>query len=115
MSGSSQAKATQAPSAESRAQTALERALTVAFWQALQQRPMPAMAALECAARTVGALYRQVAAAHGPHGTCPCGWEPDPEADLIMLRWPDASSGRRGPRHDGTRRAGVRGRLPGTS
>ncbi len=70
---------------ESAAQAALERALTVAFWQVIQRRPMPAMAALEAAARTVGTLYRQVAAAHGPHGTCACGWEPDPEADLIVL------------------------------
>lgn len=85
MSNPSQSQATRSAADESKAQTALERALTVAFWQAIQHRPMAAMAALECAARTVGALYRQVAAAHGPHGTCPCGWEPDPEADLIVL------------------------------
>lgn len=85
MSGSSQSQDARSGSNESKAQTALERALTVAFWQALQHRPLAAMAALECAARTVGALYRQIAAAHGPHGTCPCGWEPDPEADRIVL------------------------------
>ncbi|MEH3117912.1 MAG: hypothetical protein PGN25_10065 [Methylorubrum populi] len=71
--------------AERHAQGSLERALTVAFWQALQREPMHVMAALEAAARTVGALYRQVAAAHGPDGPCTCGWEPDPEADLIVL------------------------------
>ncbi|WP_232631487.1 hypothetical protein [Methylobacterium sp. Leaf118] len=71
--------------AERAAQTTLERALTVAFWQVMGRQPMPAMAALEAAARTVGALYRQVAAAHGPTGHCACGWEPDPEADLVVL------------------------------
>ena len=71
--------------AERHAQGTLERALTLAFWQALQREPMHVMAALEAAARTVGALYRQVAAAHGPDGHCTCGWEPDPEADLIVL------------------------------
>ena len=71
--------------AERHAQGTLERALTVAFWQALQREPMHVMAALEAAARTVGTLYRQVAAAHGPDGHCTCGWEPDPETDLIVL------------------------------
>ena len=70
---------------ERHAQGSLERALTTAFWQALQREPMHVMAALEAAARTVGTLYRQVAAAHGPDGHCPCGWEPDPDCDLIVL------------------------------
>jgi len=70
---------------ERHAQGSLERALTTAFWQALQREPMHVMAALEAAARTVGTLYRQVAAAHGPDGHCPCGWDPDPETDLIVL------------------------------
>ena len=71
--------------AERHAQGTLERALTAAFWQALQREPMHVMAALEAAARTVGALYRQAAAVHGPNGSCGCGWEPDPDCDLIVL------------------------------
>lgn len=71
--------------AERHAQGTLERALTAAFWQALQREPMHVMAALEAAARTVGALYRQAAAVHGPNGSCCCGWEPDPDCDLIVL------------------------------
>ncbi|MBD8908569.1 hypothetical protein [Methylorubrum zatmanii] len=71
--------------AERQAQGAMERALTVAFWQAMQREPMHVMAALEAAVRTVGTLYRQVADAHGPNGHCTCGWEPDPETDLIVL------------------------------
>lgn len=71
--------------AERHAQGTVERALTVAFWQALQREPMHVMADLEAAARTVGALYRQAAAMHGPGGSCGCGWEPDPDCDLIVL------------------------------
>lgn len=70
---------------EARDREALEQAVTRAFWRCLSDRPMPPMAALETAARLVGTLYRQVAAAHrGPNG-CACGWQPDPDADLIAL------------------------------
>lgn len=63
----------------------LDEALRRAFWQSLNRAPLPAMSALEVAARVVGALYRQVAQAHeGPNG-CRCGWEPDPDCDLIVL------------------------------
>lgn len=66
-------------------QGSLERALTCAFWRTVQSEPMPVMAALEAAARALGNLYRETAAAHGPGGSCRCGWQPDPEADLIVL------------------------------
>jgi len=63
----------------------LDEALRRAFWQSLNRAPLPALTALEVAARVVGALYRQVAQAHeGPQG-CRCGWEPDPDCDLIVL------------------------------
>ncbi|MEE8626214.1 MULTISPECIES: hypothetical protein [Methylobacterium] len=71
--------------AEMRAQSALERALTLAFWDALERGPLPPMAALEAAARTVGALYRQIASLHGPAPRCGCGWQPEPDEDLIRL------------------------------
>ena len=63
----------------------LEHALTAAFWRAVRNDPMPIMAALEAAARALGTLYRLTAEAHGPSGPCGCGWQPDPEADLIVL------------------------------
>ncbi|NEU14200.1 hypothetical protein G3T14_18995 [Methylobacterium sp. BTF04] len=67
------------------AEDALDEALRRAFWQSLNRTPLPAMHALEVAARTIGTLYRQVAQAHeGPNG-CRCGWEPDPDCDLIVL------------------------------
>ena len=71
--------------AERQRRSSLERAVTRAFWQAVQQEPMPVMAALEAVARAVGALYRDAAAAHGPGGCCGCGWRPDPETDLMIL------------------------------
>jgi len=71
--------------AEARHRERIERALTQAFWRGLSEHPMEPMVALEAAAATVGALYRQVAAGHrGPNG-CPCGWEPEPDSDLIVL------------------------------
>ncbi|NGM33136.1 hypothetical protein G4G93_04190 [Methylobacterium sp. DB0501] len=70
---------------EARSQAALERALTLAFWDALERGPLPPMAALEAAARTVGTLYRQIATLHGPSPRCGCGWNPEPDEDLIRL------------------------------
>ncbi|MGU3538630.1 hypothetical protein [Methylobacterium sp. A54F] len=71
--------------AERRDQAELELALMRAFWKTLGHRPMPPMAALEAAARTIGLIYDQIARAHeGPAG-CRCGWEPDRESDLIVL------------------------------
>lgn len=67
------------------AEDALDEALRRAFWQSLNRAPLPAMQALETAARTLGALYRQVARAHEQPGGCGCGWEPDPDCDLIVL------------------------------
>lgn len=81
-------------------ETTLERALTCAFWRAVQQQPMPVMDALEAAARAVGALYRQAAAVHGPNGACGCGWQPDPEADLIVLEAMLAAAIKERPRPD---------------
>ncbi|SFV15624.1 hypothetical protein SAMN02799631_06169 [Methylobacterium sp. 174MFSha1.1] len=71
--------------AEARGQAALEQALTLAFWDALERGPLPPMAALEAAARTVGTLYRQIASLHGPTPRCGCGWQPEPDEDLIRL------------------------------
>lgn len=66
-------------------EAALERALGNTFWRSVQQHPLPVMAALEVAARTIGTLYRQVAAAHGVGGSCGCGWQPDPDSDVLVL------------------------------
>ena len=66
-------------------QAAIEQALARAFWQVLDGQGLSVMAALEAAARTIGGLYGQIAAAHGPGTKCACGWVPDPDADLIVL------------------------------
>jgi hypothetical protein len=67
------------------AEDTMDESLRRAFWQSLNRAPLPAMQALETAARTLGALYRQVARAHEQPGGCGCGWEPDPDCDLIVL------------------------------
>ena len=66
-------------------QTVLERELAHAFWRAVSTEPMPIMATLEAAARTVGDLYRRAARAHAVDGACGCGWQPEPDTDLIVL------------------------------
>ncbi|WP_019905921.1 hypothetical protein [Methylobacterium sp. 77] len=63
----------------------LDEALRRAFWNSLNRNPLPALQALAVAARTIGALYRQVAQAHEGASGCDCGWEPDPDSDLIVL------------------------------
>ncbi|GEP03538.1 hypothetical protein MOX02_15760 [Methylobacterium oxalidis] len=70
---------------EERRLSKLEQTLMRAFWQSLGDDPLPPMAALEAAARIVGTLYAQVARAHEGPNACRCGWEPDPDGDLIVL------------------------------
>lgn len=70
---------------ETRGQAAIEQALTRAFWTGMDGQSLSVMAALEAAARTIGVIYGQIAAAHGPDTTCACGWVPEPDADLIVL------------------------------
>ena len=55
------------------AEEALDEAPRRAFLQSLHRAPLPALSALETAARTLGALYRQVAQAHEGPGGCGCG------------------------------------------
>ena len=44
------------------------------------------MAVLELAAVALGAIYREAVMAHaGPNG-CPCGWQPEEDADIESLR-----------------------------
>lgn len=67
------------------AQALLERMITRAFWQVMRQQPMPVMAALEAAAKTIGTLYRDIAVAHATPEACGCGFRPDAQADLMVL------------------------------
>ena len=67
------------------AEAALEEALRRAFWQSLHRGPLPPMRALQMAAQVVGTLYRQMADGHEGPAACACGWEPEPDGDLIVL------------------------------
>lgn len=66
-------------------EAALDEALRRAFWQSLHRVPLPPMLALQVAARVVGILYREMANGHDGPNACTCGWEPDPDGDLIVL------------------------------
>ncbi len=46
---------------------------------------LPPMAALRLAARSVGTIYREMAAAHSGIDPCPRGWRPHPATDVEML------------------------------
>ncbi len=46
---------------------------------------LPPMAALRLAARSVGTVYREMAAAHSGIDPCPRGWRPHPATDVEML------------------------------
>lgn len=70
---------------EEAAEAVLDEALRRAFWQSLHRGPLPPMLALQVAARAVGALYRQMADGHEGPSRCACGWEPEPDGDLIVL------------------------------
>lgn len=63
----------------------LREAFMTAFCSLLHESRMPPMAVMELAAQAVGSIYREVADAHR-EGACPCGWLPDPAADLEALQ-----------------------------
>lgn len=46
---------------------------------------LPPMAVLRLEARSVGTIYREMAAAHSDIDPCPCGWRPHPATDVEML------------------------------
>ncbi len=80
-----------------RCETSLEEALIAAFWRTIRSQPRPIMPALEAAARALGTLYRMSAEAHGPGSPCGCGWQPDPETDVIVLEAMLAAAATRAP------------------
>ncbi|MBX9932746.1 MAG: hypothetical protein K2Y56_14590 [Methylobacterium sp.] len=84
----------------STAETALDEALRRSFWQRLHHDALPPMLALQIAAGAIGTLYRQLAEAHRGPGGCACGWEPDPDGDLIILEARLASAIIQSARHD---------------
>jgi hypothetical protein len=68
-----------------RTQLELRRALMHAVSSVVQSSQVPPLEALLLAATTLGAIYRDTAAAHRGHHGCNCGWIPDGDADVGQL------------------------------
>jgi len=71
---------------ERAARSALYRAAMTAFCDVLHAGTLPPMTVMALAAEAVGAVYRDVAAAHGPEGECCCGWHPRTQRDIQALQ-----------------------------
>lgn len=64
----------------------LRQALMTAFCDVLHGSRLPPMAVLSMAAEALGSVYREVSDAHCGDHACPCGWQPNPQADIAMLQ-----------------------------
>ncbi|MGV3492199.1 MAG: hypothetical protein ACO1OG_12860 [Devosia sp.] len=76
----------QLPDATERDTDAVRDLITRTFMDALRQTDMTPLEALECAAKAIGLVYRDVALAHEPPRWCSCGWKPDRMADITRLK-----------------------------
>lgn len=64
----------------------LHRAIMATIWQVLRATRLPPMTVMSLAAGAVGSIYREVADEHRSDDTCPCGWKPNPQADVEALQ-----------------------------
>jgi len=53
--------------------------------EVMHRSGLPPMAVLRLAARSIGAIYREMADAHSGIEPCPCGWRPYPATDIELL------------------------------
>lgn len=67
------------------ARSDLNQTIASAFTRVQHGAQLHPMLVLRLAAEAVGALYRDMAAAHVQDPHCPCGWRPDATYDLDML------------------------------
>lgn len=70
---------------EESAQTYLNQAVMTTFCRVLDHARLPPDQVMKLLAAALGRTYREVAAAH-LDGQCPCGWRPQPAADLDAIR-----------------------------
>ena len=70
---------------ENSAQTYLNQAVMTTFCRALDSSRLPPDVVMKLLASALGQTYREVAAAH-QDGGCPCGWRPQPVADIEAMR-----------------------------
>jgi hypothetical protein len=64
----------------------MHRSIMTAFCEVLRTTKLPPMTVMNLAASALGAVYREVADQHRCDGGCPCGWKPDPHADVEALQ-----------------------------
>ena len=67
-------------------QAEMRRSIVAAFCKAINEGGFPPMTVMGLAATAIGSIYREVADQHRSGGSCPCGWQPDPDADLELLQ-----------------------------
>ncbi|QUS38590.1 hypothetical protein RPMA_06885 [Tardiphaga alba] len=70
---------------ENSAQTYLNQAVMTTFCRVLDSSRLPPDVVMKMLASALGQTYREVATAH-QDGLCPCGWRPQPGADVEGLR-----------------------------
>ncbi|CAH1688844.1 conserved hypothetical protein [Hyphomicrobiales bacterium] len=64
----------------------LHQAVMTAFCNVLHGSRLPPMTVLSMAAEALGSVYREIHDAHRGDNACPCGWQPDPQADNAILQ-----------------------------
>lgn len=67
------------------ARAELHRSIMVAFCSVLHESRLSPMTVMSLAAAAVGSIYKEVADEHRS-GACPCGWQPNPGADVEALQ-----------------------------
>ncbi len=65
------------------AELELANALMASFCRVLESSKLPPMQVLQAMAKSLGGIYREVAAAHH-RGDCQCGWCPDASGDVEL-------------------------------
>lgn len=64
----------------------MHRSIMTAFCDVLRATQLPPMKVMSLAASALGTVYKEVADQHRSDGGCPCGWEPNPPADVEALQ-----------------------------
>ncbi|MCA6119377.1 hypothetical protein J6524_31565 [Bradyrhizobium sp. WSM 1738] len=64
----------------------MHRSIMTAFCDVLRASRLPPMTVMNLAASALGAVYKEVANQHRSEGGCPCGWKPNPRADIAALQ-----------------------------
>lgn len=68
------------------ARAELRRSIVVAFCKVMNGSGLPPMTVMSLAAAAIGSIYREVADQHRSGGSCSCGWQPSPDADVEALQ-----------------------------